>query len=213
LPHHFFVIIKSWIVKSRGFISLCCYLDALKSLTEDGKKIKRKIPFTDKDREELQVNLHRLSLLDTWSESIFYTVLLDAIRCFFFLQSRIVVVENLPEDHSHQNVQKIFSVVGRSSLWVGRQHFCFYYSRKHQVYDCVLTTAIVNSVKTIRICHPHESNSSGAKNDFFVTNKVLNMNWHIFFANQDSVKRKIFMIPFPFIFSSCTHLWNLKPEK
>uniref|UniRef100_A0A3N7FP65 HTH La-type RNA-binding domain-containing protein n=1 Tax=Populus trichocarpa TaxID=3694 RepID=A0A3N7FP65_POPTR len=78
------------------------------SLTEDGKKIKRKIPFTDKDREELQ--------------------------------SRIVVVENLPEDHSHQNVQKIFSVVG--------------------------------SVKTIRICHPHESNSSGAKNDFFVTNKL-----------------------------------------
>ncbi|KAJ6906002.1 LOW QUALITY PROTEIN: hypothetical protein NC652_023682 [Populus alba x Populus x berolinensis] len=94
------------------------------SLTEDGKKVKRKIPFTDKDREELQ--------------------------------SRIVAVENLPEDHSHQNVQKIFSVVGR----------------KHQVYDCVLTTAIVNSVKTIRICHPHESNSSGAKNDFFVTNKL-----------------------------------------
>ncbi|KAL9333461.1 hypothetical protein Peur_073600 [Populus x canadensis] len=78
------------------------------SLTEDGKKVKRKIPFTDKDREELQ--------------------------------SRIVVVENLPEDHSHQNVQKIFSVVG--------------------------------SVKTIRICHPHESNSSGAKNDFFVTSKL-----------------------------------------
>ena len=42
---------------------------------------------------------------------------------FFFLQSRIVVVENLPEDHSHQNVQKIFSVVGRSSLHVGRWHF------------------------------------------------------------------------------------------
>ncbi|KAJ6716665.1 LUPUS LA PROTEIN-RELATED [Salix koriyanagi] len=78
------------------------------SLSEDGKKVKRNIPFTDKDREELQ--------------------------------SRIVVVENLPEDHSHQNVQKIFSVVG--------------------------------SVKTIRICHPQESTSSGAKNDFFVTNKL-----------------------------------------
>ncbi|CAK7329812.1 unnamed protein product [Dovyalis caffra] len=77
-------------------------------LTEDGRKVKRKIPFTDKDREELQ--------------------------------SRIVVVENLPEDHSHQNVQKIFSVVG--------------------------------SVKTIRICHPPESNSSRAKIDFFVTNKL-----------------------------------------
>ncbi|KAF9675939.1 hypothetical protein SADUNF_Sadunf09G0086100 [Salix dunnii] len=78
------------------------------SLSEDGNKVKRNIPFTDKDREELQ--------------------------------SRIVAVENLPEDHSHQNVQKIFSVVG--------------------------------SVKTIRICHPQESTSSGAKNDFFVTNKL-----------------------------------------
>ncbi|XP_011001196.1 PREDICTED: la-related protein 6C [Populus euphratica] len=77
-------------------------------LAEDGKKVKRKLPFTDKDREELQ--------------------------------SRIVVVENLPDDHSHQNVQKIFSVIG--------------------------------SAKTIRICHPQESNSSRAKNDFFVTNKL-----------------------------------------
>ncbi|KAF9684274.1 hypothetical protein SADUNF_Sadunf04G0101000 [Salix dunnii] len=49
-------------------------------LTEDGRKVKRKIPFTDEHREELL--------------------------------SRIVVVENLPDDHSHQNVQKIFSVVG-----------------------------------------------------------------------------------------------------
>ncbi|KAL9354496.1 hypothetical protein Peur_052466 [Populus x canadensis] len=77
-------------------------------LAEDGKKVKRKLPFTDKHREELQ--------------------------------SRIVVVENLPDDHSHQNVQKIFSVIG--------------------------------SAKTIRICHPQESNSSRAKNGFFVTNKL-----------------------------------------
>uniref|UniRef100_A0A6N2M838 RRM domain-containing protein n=1 Tax=Salix viminalis TaxID=40686 RepID=A0A6N2M838_SALVM len=74
----------------------------------NGNKVERKIPFTDKHREELQ--------------------------------SRIVVVENLPDDHSHQNVQKIFSVVG--------------------------------SAKTIRICHPQESNSSRSKNDFFVTNKL-----------------------------------------
>ncbi|KAJ6936802.1 hypothetical protein NC652_011474 [Populus alba x Populus x berolinensis] len=98
-------------------------VQALKSssklvLAEDGKKVKRKLPFTDKHREELQ--------------------------------SRIVVVENLPDDHSHQNVQKIFSVHGY----------------------CVLTIAIVNSAKTIRICHPQESNSSRAKNGFFVTNKL-----------------------------------------
>ncbi|KDP38238.1 hypothetical protein JCGZ_04881 [Jatropha curcas] len=77
-------------------------------VSEDGKKVKRKIPFTEKDREDLQ--------------------------------SRTVVVENLPEDHSHQNLEKIFSVVG--------------------------------SVRTIRICHPQESNSSRTKSDFFMSNKL-----------------------------------------
>ncbi|KAA8536164.1 hypothetical protein F0562_028642 [Nyssa sinensis] len=56
------------------------------------------------------------------------------------LQSRTVVAENLPEDHSHQNLEKIFSVVGR--------------------------------VKTIRICHPQESNPSRSKGDFVVSNKL-----------------------------------------
>ncbi|KAL1290437.1 hypothetical protein HN51_058914 [Arachis hypogaea] len=77
-------------------------------LSPDGKKVKRKNPFTEKDKEELQ--------------------------------SRTVVAENLPDDHSHQNIQKIFSVVG--------------------------------SVKTIRICHPPESNSSRPKGDFFISNKL-----------------------------------------
>ncbi|CAB4320705.1 unnamed protein product [Prunus armeniaca] len=77
-------------------------------VNEDGKKVRRKYPFTEKDKEELQ--------------------------------SRTVVAENLPEDHSHQNLEKIFSVVG--------------------------------SVKTIRICHPHESNSSRSKGDFIISNKL-----------------------------------------
>ncbi|AET03461.2 hydrolase of sodium-potassium ATPase alpha subunit, putative [Medicago truncatula] len=54
-------------------------------------------------------------------------------------QSRTVVAENLPDDHSHQNLQKIF--------------------------------AIVESVKTIRICHPQEPNSSRPKGDFLISNK------------------------------------------
>ncbi|XP_038694359.1 la-related protein 6C isoform X2 [Tripterygium wilfordii] len=49
-------------------------------VTEDGQKVKRKHPFTDKDKEDLQ--------------------------------ARTVVVENLPEDHSHHNLEKIFGVVG-----------------------------------------------------------------------------------------------------
>uniref|UniRef100_A0A5B6YI82 Putative la-related protein 6C isoform X1 n=1 Tax=Davidia involucrata TaxID=16924 RepID=A0A5B6YI82_DAVIN len=77
-------------------------------VSNDGKKVRRKHIFTDKDREELQ--------------------------------SRTVVAENLPEDHSHQNLEKIFSVVGR--------------------------------VKTIRICHPQESNTSRSKGDFVVSNKL-----------------------------------------
>ncbi|AES97661.2 hypothetical protein MTR_5g057940 [Medicago truncatula] len=55
-------------------------------------------------------------------------------------ESRTVVAENLPDDHSHQNLQKIF--------------------------------AIVESVKTIRICHPQEPNSSRPKGDFLISNKV-----------------------------------------
>ncbi|KAL4588757.1 hypothetical protein LXL04_001652 [Taraxacum kok-saghyz] len=49
-------------------------------VSNDGKKVRRRHPFTEKDKEELQ--------------------------------SRTVVGENLPEDHSHQNLEKIFSVVG-----------------------------------------------------------------------------------------------------
>lgn len=56
------------------------------------------------------------------------------------LQSRTVVAENLPEDHSHRNLEKLFGVVGR--------------------------------VKTIRLCHPQESNSSRSKGDVFISTKL-----------------------------------------
>ncbi|KAE8708378.1 pentatricopeptide repeat-containing protein [Hibiscus syriacus] len=49
-------------------------------VSDNGKKVRRKHPFTEKEREEVQ--------------------------------SRTVVVENLPDDHSHQNLDKIFDVVG-----------------------------------------------------------------------------------------------------
>ncbi|KAL8104518.1 hypothetical protein AgCh_028662 [Apium graveolens] len=50
------------------------------AVSEDGKKVRRLLPLTDSDMEELQ--------------------------------SRIVIAENLPEDHCHQNLMKIFSAVG-----------------------------------------------------------------------------------------------------
>jgi len=77
-------------------------------VSDDGKKVRRRDPFTERAKEELQ--------------------------------SRTIVAENLPEDHSHQNLEKIFGVVG--------------------------------SVKTIRICHPQESNSSRSKCDFSISNKL-----------------------------------------
>ncbi|CAN4112258.1 unnamed protein product [Withania somnifera] len=49
-------------------------------VSSDGKKVKRRIPFTDKDKEDLQL--------------------------------RTVVAENLPDDHSHHNIEKIFNVAG-----------------------------------------------------------------------------------------------------
>ncbi|KAG9155635.1 hypothetical protein Leryth_017044 [Lithospermum erythrorhizon] len=49
-------------------------------VSNDGQRVKRKNPFTEKEREELQL--------------------------------RTVVAENLPDDHSHQNLEKIFNVAG-----------------------------------------------------------------------------------------------------
>ncbi|OUZ99292.1 RNA recognition motif domain [Macleaya cordata] len=49
-------------------------------VSDDGKKVKRQIPLTELDMEDLQ--------------------------------SRIVVAENLPDDHSHQNLMRVFSAVG-----------------------------------------------------------------------------------------------------
>ncbi|KAL7125321.1 hypothetical protein ABFS83_14G109700 [Erythranthe nasuta] len=49
-------------------------------VSNDGKKVKRKHPFTEKEKEELQL--------------------------------RTVIAENLPDDHSHQKIEKMFNVVG-----------------------------------------------------------------------------------------------------
>ncbi|KAG5526508.1 hypothetical protein RHGRI_032698 [Rhododendron griersonianum] len=68
-----------------------------------------------------------------------HDLLAQALRSCSTL-ARTVVVENLPEDHSHHNLEKIFGVVGR--------------------------------VKTVRICHPQESNSSRSKVDVLISNKL-----------------------------------------
>ncbi|KAK3195692.1 hypothetical protein Dsin_027002 [Dipteronia sinensis] len=93
-------------------------------VSNDGKKVRRKHPFTEKDREDLQ--------------------------------SRTVVAENLPDDHSHQNLEKIFNVVGR--------------------------------VKSFRICHPQESNSSRSKGDFFVSNKLHAL---VEYENTETAERAV----------------------
>ncbi|KAL3814195.1 hypothetical protein ACJIZ3_015463 [Penstemon smallii] len=49
-------------------------------VSTDGKKVRRKNPFNEKEKEELQM--------------------------------RTVIAENLPDDHSHQNIEKLFNVVG-----------------------------------------------------------------------------------------------------
>ncbi|KAL3730584.1 hypothetical protein ACJRO7_027584 [Eucalyptus globulus] len=49
-------------------------------VSSDGKRVRRRSPFTEKEKEDLQ--------------------------------SRTIVVENLPEDHSYHNLEKIFSAAG-----------------------------------------------------------------------------------------------------
>ncbi|KAL5705114.1 hypothetical protein ACHQM5_023457 [Ranunculus cassubicifolius] len=77
-------------------------------VSEDGKRVRRKHFFTEREKEDLQ--------------------------------TRVVVVENLPEDYSHRNLEKIFGVVG--------------------------------SVRTVRICHPQDSNTSRSKGDVVISNKL-----------------------------------------
>ncbi|XP_059435886.1 la-related protein 6C-like [Corylus avellana] len=79
------VIASTKKIKSLVNINNTIITQALRSssrlvVSSDGKKVRRKHPFTEKEKEDLQ--------------------------------SRTVVAENLPEDHSHQNLEKIFGVVG-----------------------------------------------------------------------------------------------------
>lgn len=91
----------------------------LKVVSVDGKKVKRKHPFTEKEKEDLQVKQRYgiFVLMDYLKISSDCSIMQSAF--LLFLQSRTVVAENLPDDHSHQNLQKIFSVVGR---WISSVH-------------------------------------------------------------------------------------------
>lgn len=83
-------------------------MNTIKVVSEDGKKVKRTSQFTDRDREELQVNLN-ITKASLYLLSTIYEFLL----LFTVLQGRTVVAENLPDDHSYQNLEKIFGVVGK----------------------------------------------------------------------------------------------------
>ncbi|CAN8258815.1 unnamed protein product [Cochlearia groenlandica] len=68
------------LTSNHHLVSLALRSSSKLVVSEDNKKVKRKMSFTDRDREELQ--------------------------------ARTVVAENLPDDHSYQNLEKIFGVVG-----------------------------------------------------------------------------------------------------
>ncbi|CAN4110183.1 unnamed protein product [Withania somnifera] len=72
--------IKSLITNNQLTLSHALLSSTKLIVSDDGKRVKRKIPFTDKDKEELML--------------------------------RTVVAENLPDDHSHHNIEKIFNVAG-----------------------------------------------------------------------------------------------------
>ncbi|XP_059296977.1 la-related protein 6C-like [Lycium ferocissimum] len=72
--------IKSLITNNQLTLSQALLSSTKLIVSDDGKRVKRKMPFTDKDKEELLL--------------------------------RTVVAENLPDDHSHHNIEKIFNVAG-----------------------------------------------------------------------------------------------------
>ncbi|GAA0148069.1 RNA metabolism protein [Lithospermum erythrorhizon] len=75
------ISISSYHYEKYGGKSKCTiYVFVLKNASSDGIRVRRKNPFTEKEKEELQL--------------------------------RTVVAENLTNDHSHQNLEKIFNVAG-----------------------------------------------------------------------------------------------------
>lgn len=72
--------IKSIVGSNHQLLAQALRASAKLDVSNDGKRVKRKVPFTDKVKEELQL--------------------------------RTIVAENLPDDHSHQNIEKIFNVAG-----------------------------------------------------------------------------------------------------
>ena len=71
-------------------------------------------------------------------------------------QSRIVIAENLPDDHCHQNLMKIFSAVGRYKYLV---ILLFHVQQLTKVILSYHTALLFGSVKNIRTCQPQISDS------------------------------------------------------
>lgn len=147
---------------------LLMILMSQKVVSSDGKRVRRRLPFTEKEKEELQVCL--------WYPK--YGIAHDENNLFianFMLsisQSRTVVVENLPEDHSYHNLEKIFSAAGR---FVRTRLIITMLLSMLKSCKNLSVRLFLDSVKNIRICHPQESNSSRPKGDLFIRNKVLGM--------------------------------------
>ncbi|CAI9104381.1 OLC1v1003039C1 [Oldenlandia corymbosa var. corymbosa] len=72
--------IKSLVGSNHALLAQALKTSTKLDVSSDMKRVKRKVPFTDKVKEELQL--------------------------------RTIVAENLPDDHSHQNIEKIFNVAG-----------------------------------------------------------------------------------------------------
>ena len=195
----------------------------LKVLSTDGKKVKRKHPFTEKEKEDLQVNKLYVFLVFIRMDGVEVSSHCSIVHVSFsfLLQSRTVVAENLPDDHSHQNLQKIFSTVGR---WISSiQIQPFVYSYELHILEVSLHCEnflidgwSVNSVKTIRICHPQEPNTSRPKSDFFVSNKVQKQYHTIYIYIYLCCYLKNSEIFSPQVTcasqSSSMHLWNMRHQ-
>lgn len=121
---------------------------------------------------------------------------LDSNLSFFCVQQlRTVVAENLPDDHSHQNIEKIFNVAG----WF--VHFLI--SLLHP-FNSLPLIFFINSVKTIRICHPQDP-STRSKVDSIISTKVNRMHIYVYI-----IYIFIWFLDFDLVYWSCMHSLSLK---
>ena len=145
-------------------------LFACKVVSDDGKKVRPRDHFTERAKEELQASTVRLPIM---RETIIF-------RKFFLVMVLCLAVSYYC---CREFAWRSLSSKPWENIWCGWKvgsvdcilfPVWFFYLWRRSLWLIMVTVSLC-SLKTIRICHPQESNSSRSKCDFSISNKVDRM--------------------------------------